>query len=41
MIHDESLRNVERMHYLCLCVKGDASNALDYLAVTNNNFTIA
>ncbi|KYM98772.1 hypothetical protein ALC62_10500 [Cyphomyrmex costatus] len=42
MIHDDqSLTNVERMHYLCSCVKGDASNVLDHLAVTNDNFGIA
>ncbi|EGI65451.1 hypothetical protein G5I_06042, partial [Acromyrmex echinatior] len=42
MIHeDQSLTNVERMHYLCSCVKGDASNAFDHLAVTNDNFAIA
>ena len=36
MIHeDQSLTNVERMHYLCFCVNRDASNALDHLAVTN------
>jgi len=34
MIHeDQSLMNVERMHYLCSCVKGDASNVFDHLAV--------
>ncbi|KYN41956.1 hypothetical protein ALC56_03625, partial [Trachymyrmex septentrionalis] len=39
MIHeDQNLTNVERMHYLCSYVKGDASNVLDYLA---NNFAIA
>jgi len=38
---DQSLMNVERMHYLCSCVKGDANNALAHLAVTNDNFTIA
>jgi len=38
MIHDDqSLMNVERIHYLCLYVKGDANNALDHL-VTNDNF---
>ena len=26
---------------LCSCVKGDASNALDHLAIINDNFTIA
>lgn len=42
MIHnDPSLSNVERMHYLCSCVKGDASNALNHLAVTNANFDVA
>ncbi|XP_029166951.1 uncharacterized protein LOC114937603 [Nylanderia fulva] len=42
MIHnDPSLSNVDRLHYLCSCVKGDASNALDHLAVTNNNFDVA
>ncbi|XP_018399454.1 PREDICTED: uncharacterized protein LOC108777138 [Cyphomyrmex costatus] len=38
---DHNLTNVDRMHYLCSCVKGSASNVLDHLAVTNNNFTIA
>jgi len=39
MIHDDqSLMNVERIHYLCLYVKGDANNALDHLVVTNDNF---
>ena len=42
MIHEnQSLTNVERMHYLCSCVKGDASNTLDHLAIANDNFTIA
>lgn len=38
---DTSLSNLERMHYLCSYVKEDASNALNYLAVTNNNFDVA
>ena len=33
-IHDEqTLTNIERIHYLCSCIKGDASNALDHLAI--------
>ena len=38
---DQNLTNFEHMHYLCSCVKEDASNALDHFAVINDNFTIA
>ncbi|XP_077255249.1 uncharacterized protein LOC143893589 [Temnothorax americanus] len=38
---DPHLSNVDRMHYLCSCIKGDASKALDHLAVTNQNFEVA
>lgn len=41
IISDPTLADVDRMHYLCSCVKGEASNALDHLAVTNKNFDIA
>lgn len=39
--NDPRLSNVERMHYLCSCVKGDASNALDHLAITDSNYDVA
>jgi len=40
-IHEnQSLMTVERMHYLCFCVKRDASNALDHLVIINDNFVI-
>ncbi|XP_011858611.1 PREDICTED: uncharacterized protein LOC105556149 [Vollenhovia emeryi] len=41
IVSDPTLANVDRMHYLCSCVKGDASHALDHLAVTNHNFDVA
>lgn len=39
--NDNTLSNVERMHYLCSCVKGDASHALSHLAITDANFEVA
>ncbi|XP_071652908.1 uncharacterized protein [Temnothorax longispinosus] len=39
--NDQNLSNVERMHYLFSCLKGDASNALTHLAITETNFPIA
>ncbi|XP_071578665.1 uncharacterized protein [Temnothorax nylanderi] len=38
---EPNLSNVDRMHYLCSCVKGEASKALDHLAVTEQNFEVA
>ncbi|XP_029166945.1 uncharacterized protein LOC114937597 [Nylanderia fulva] len=39
--YDQTLSNVDRMHYLISCVKGEASNALSNLAVTDANFPVA
>lgn len=39
--NDTNLTDVERLHYLCSCVKGDASAAINHLAITDNNFTVA
>ncbi|XP_077280836.1 uncharacterized protein LOC143907758 [Temnothorax americanus] len=42
LVHNEpNLSNVNRMHYLCSSVKGEASKALDHLAVTDHNFDVA
>ncbi|XP_029162870.1 uncharacterized protein LOC114934343 [Nylanderia fulva] len=41
IIDDPCLSNVERMHYLCSVLTGDASNALNHLAVTDDNFAVA
>lgn len=43
MIHDDQiLTNVERHAlFVFICKRQDASNALDHLAMTNDNFTIA
>lgn len=37
---DSTLSNVERLHYLYSCVKGDASNALNHVAITDANFAV-
>ncbi|XP_024887554.1 uncharacterized protein LOC112464651 [Temnothorax curvispinosus] len=39
--NDATISNVDRMHYLCSCVKGDASNVLTHLAITEANFVVA
>ncbi|XP_029171730.1 uncharacterized protein LOC114941055 [Nylanderia fulva] len=39
--NDTSLSNVDRLHYLCSCVKGEASKALSHLAITDANYVVA
>lgn len=41
IVEDTSLSNVQRMHYLCSCLKGEVSAAMVYLAITADNFTVA
>jgi len=41
MILDDSLTNIDRMHYLFSCLTGEASNTLTNLAVINSNFPVA
>lgn len=41
IVDDQGLSNVERMHYLCSVLSGDASRAISHLNVTEANFTIA
>lgn len=41
IIDNRNVSNVDRMHYLCSSLAGDASNALSHLAVTGANFAIA
>lgn len=42
LIHnDKLLSNADRLHYLCSCVKEEASKALSHLAMTDANFDVA
>ncbi|XP_076397912.1 uncharacterized protein LOC143266164 [Megachile rotundata] len=41
IINDQSLSNVDRMHYLSSCLIGDANSALAHLAITEANFPVA
>ncbi|XP_071581069.1 uncharacterized protein [Temnothorax nylanderi] len=41
IIDNRNISNVDRMHYLCSSLTGDASSALNHLAITDANFTVA
>lgn len=42
MIHDDpSLSDLKRLHYLCSCLKGDASKALDDIDIVEANYDLA
>lgn len=41
IIDDQGLSNVERMHYLCSVLSGEASQAISHLNVTEANFPVA
>lgn len=41
IISEACLSNVQRLHHLFSCLKGDASAAIDHLAVTSENFIVA
>lgn len=42
MIHDDpQLSDLKRLHYLCSCLKGDASNAIHDIDLIETNFTLA
>lgn len=41
IVDDQSLSDVERMHYLCSILTGDASKAVSHLPVTGANYKIA
>ncbi|XP_076660019.1 uncharacterized protein LOC143363291 [Halictus rubicundus] len=41
VIDEPSLANVDRLHFLCSSLKGEASNAIAHLPITDNNFAVA
>ncbi|XP_076546670.1 uncharacterized protein LOC143305756 [Osmia lignaria lignaria] len=41
VINNDTLSNVDRLHFLCSSLKGDASRAVSHLPVTENNFEVA
>ncbi|EFN66945.1 hypothetical protein EAG_00505, partial [Camponotus floridanus] len=41
IIDNRNLTNVDRLQYLCSSLSGDASNALNNLAITDANFAVA
>lgn len=42
IIHDDhTLSNLKRLHYLCSCLKGDASHALHDINIIDSNFELA
>lgn len=41
IIDDQNLSNVERLHYLCSVLSGEASQAVAHLPVTDANFDVA
>lgn len=41
IMDNRTLTNVERLHYLCSCLTGEASRALSHLALTDSNFEVA
>ncbi|XP_076298317.1 uncharacterized protein LOC143217663 [Lasioglossum baleicum] len=41
VFNDSTLSDVDRMQYLITCLKGDASNAISRLAITEKNFRVA
>ncbi|XP_076660432.1 uncharacterized protein LOC143363786 [Halictus rubicundus] len=41
VIDEPSLANVDRLHFLCSSLKGEASNAIAHLPITDQNFAVA